>query len=33
VNERDRRMIDAAADRLNREATDVLEYQADWSSD
>ncbi|CAN5892011.1 hypothetical protein BH23GEM9_BH23GEM9_02090 [soil metagenome] len=33
VNERDRRQIDAAADRLNREAADVLEYQADWSED
>ena len=32
VNTRDREKIDAAADRLNREAADVLEYQADWSA-
>jgi metal-responsive CopG/Arc/MetJ family transcriptional regulator len=32
-NERDRRRIDAAADRLNREAADILEYQADWAAD
>jgi len=28
INARDLRMINAAADRLNREAEDVLEYQA-----
>jgi metal-responsive CopG/Arc/MetJ family transcriptional regulator len=33
INERDREKIDAAADRLNRESADVLEYQADWSAD
>jgi predicted Rossmann fold nucleotide-binding protein DprA/Smf involved in DNA uptake len=33
VNEQDRRKIDAAAERLNREAADVLDYQADWSED
>jgi metal-responsive CopG/Arc/MetJ family transcriptional regulator len=32
LNERDRRKIDAAAERLNREAADVLDYQADWPS-
>ena len=29
---RDRRLLDAAADRLNREAAETLEYQ-DWSED
>ena len=33
LNDEDRRKIDAAADRLNREAADVLEHQADWSED
>jgi metal-responsive CopG/Arc/MetJ family transcriptional regulator len=28
IESRDRRLLDAAADRLNREATDVLDYQA-----
>jgi metal-responsive CopG/Arc/MetJ family transcriptional regulator len=29
---RDRRLLDAAADRLNREASDVLDYQT-WDDD
>lgn len=33
LNERDRRTIDAGAERLNREAADVVAYQADWSED
>lgn len=30
INEEDRQKIDSAADRLNREAADVLEHQANW---
>jgi metal-responsive CopG/Arc/MetJ family transcriptional regulator len=33
LNDRDRRKIDAAADRLNREASEVLGFQADWAED
>jgi metal-responsive CopG/Arc/MetJ family transcriptional regulator len=32
IESRDRRLIDAAADRLNREASDVLDYQH-WDDD
>jgi metal-responsive CopG/Arc/MetJ family transcriptional regulator len=33
VNARDRRRLDAAAERLNREAEEVLEDQATWLTD
>lgn len=33
INERDRELLDASADQLNREAADVLEFQSDWSAD
>jgi metal-responsive CopG/Arc/MetJ family transcriptional regulator len=33
INARDRQRIDAAADRLNQEAAEVLEDQAGWLSD
>jgi metal-responsive CopG/Arc/MetJ family transcriptional regulator len=32
IESRDRRLLDAAADRLNREALDVLDYQS-WNDD
>ena len=32
-NVRDRKRIDAAADRLNKEAAEVLEDQASWLND
>jgi metal-responsive CopG/Arc/MetJ family transcriptional regulator len=33
INARDRRRIDAAADRLNQEAAEVLEDQGAWLAD
>jgi Arc/MetJ-type ribon-helix-helix transcriptional regulator len=33
TNERDRKRIDDAAERLNREAAEVLEDQAGWQAD
>ena len=33
LNERDIEIINANSERLNREAMDTLEYQADWSAE